>query len=377
SRMVTLDNQSEDLRQAGQDWRRIWKEDRDAASFNNLNGNILGIGVDLQRGVVSAASAEKLGESFQYVVEQPVHLPRQKSALIPVVQAAVEAARVSVYNPAVHAKFPLLGVKLKNTAGVNLMQGPVTVFDGPAYAGDARVMDLQPNEERLVTFALHLGSEVEAKPKAPPARLTKVSLKRGVAYTTTKQREERTYHAVNRSQTDRTLLVEHPYRPEFQIANGVKPAERTRGLYRFELKLPAGKSGDLEVAEERDVRQAVALTNSDEQQIHFFLQQPVLSVAVKQALERAQGLRGELAAVQRELQQAQRQLQQIEQDQGRLRANLKEMPPTAAAYKRYLEKFDQQETEIEKLQARRESLQQEEHKQKTGYDAYLMALDVQ
>ena len=53
------------------------------------------------------------------------------------------------------------------------------------------------------------------------------------------------------------------------------------------------------------------------------------------------------------------------------------MPPTAAAYKRYLEKFDQQESEIERLQAKRESLQQEEHKQRTAYEAYLMSLDVQ
>ena len=33
----------------------------------------------------------------------------------------------------------------------------------------------------------------------------------------------------------------------------LKPAERTRNLYRFEVKVPAGKSGDLEVVEERDL----------------------------------------------------------------------------------------------------------------------------
>ena len=33
-----------------------------------------------------------------------------------------------------------------------------------------------------------------------------------------------------------------------------------------------------------------------------------------------------------------------------MRANLREMPSTAEAYKRYLKKFDDQETQIEKLQ---------------------------
>ena len=31
----------------------------------------------------------------------------------------------------------MLGLRLKNTTGSHLMQGPVTVFEGSAYAGDA------------------------------------------------------------------------------------------------------------------------------------------------------------------------------------------------------------------------------------------------
>src|SRR5262245_29892800 len=333
--------------------------------------------LELRRGVASAATADKLGTNFRYQIEQPVNLPRQKSALLPIVQRDVDGSRVSVYNPAVHAKFPLHGLRLKNTTGVSLMQGPITVFDGSVYAGDARIMDLQPGEDRLLTYAIDLGCEVEAKSKNPPNRLTKVAIKKGVATTTTKLREERTYHAVNRADTERVVLIEHPYRPEFHLVGDLKPAERTRLQYRFEVKVPAGKDATQEIVEERDLVQTVALTNFDEQQIRFFLQQPVLSDAVRKALEQTVNLRGKLAGVQRELEQVNQSLKQIEQEQGRLRANLKEMPPTAAAYKRYLEKFDQQESEIEKLQAKRESLQQESHKQQTGYEAYLMALDVQ
>jgi hypothetical protein len=356
-------------------------DDGERAALGDTSGvfNNWGVGMPMgpPGGVATAATAEKLGTSFRYQIEQPINLPRQKSALLPIVQKDVDGSRVSVYNPAAHAKFPLHGLRLKNVTGLNLMQGPVTVFDGNVYAGDARIPDLQPGEDRLLTYAIDLGCEVEAKSKNPPNRLTKVAIKKGVATTTTKTREERTYHAVNRADTDRVLLIEHPYRPEFHLVNDLKPAERTRSLYRFEVKLPSGKDATQEVIEERDLVQMVTLTNSDEQQIRFFLQQPVLSDAVRQALEQTISLRGKLAGVQRELEQVNQSLKQIEQDQGRLRANLKEMPPTAAAYKRYLEKFDQQETEIEKLQAKRESLQQEEHKQRTGYEAYLMSLDVQ
>ena len=45
-----------------------------------------------------------------------------------------------------------------------LTQGPITVFEGSVYAGDTRVLDLQPDEERLVSYAIDLGTEVAAKP---------------------------------------------------------------------------------------------------------------------------------------------------------------------------------------------------------------------
>ena len=70
------------------------------------------------------------------------------------------------------------------------------------------------------------------------------------------------------------------------------------------------------------------------------------------------------------------QLRVISEDQVRLRANLREMPSTAAAYKRYLEKFDKQETEIEELQKSQKKLQQDEVKQRQDVDRYLIGLNV-
>jgi hypothetical protein len=52
------------------------------------------------------------------------------------------------------------------------------------------------------------------------------------------------------------------------------------------------------------------------------------------------------------------------------------MPPTAAAYKRYLEKFDAQEVEIEKLQADIKKLQKVEFNQKKELEDYLASLDL-
>ena len=47
------------------------------------------------------------------------------------------------------------------------------------------------------------------------------------------------------------------------------------------------------------------------------------------------------------------------------------MPATAAAYKRYLEKFDQQETQIEDYQKQIKALQGTEHKQRKEFEDFL------
>jgi hypothetical protein len=101
--------------------------------------------------VAAAASAAQLGDFFQYLIERPVTLPRQKSALLPIDGKDVEDSRVSIYNEGTQPKSPLLGLRLKNTSGLHLLRGPVTVFEGSSYAGDARIADLQPGEERLLS----------------------------------------------------------------------------------------------------------------------------------------------------------------------------------------------------------------------------------
>jgi hypothetical protein len=138
------------------------------------------------KGAEGRSQKEKLVDFFQYTVEKPLTVPRQKSVLLPIVGKEVEAGRVSIYNEGAQAKFPLLGLKLKNTSGLHLLQGPVTVFEGGTYAGDARILDLQPNEERLLSYAVDLGTEVKPEVTADSGRLTQVKVVKGVLYTTTK-----------------------------------------------------------------------------------------------------------------------------------------------------------------------------------------------
>jgi hypothetical protein len=333
--------------------------------------------LDVRKGVHSAVNATELGDFFQYQIEHPVTLPRQKSALLPIINQEVDGTRVSIYNEATHAKFPLLGLRFKNTTKLHLMQGPITVFDNNTYAGDARILDLQPKEERLISYAIDLGVEVEPVVHESKDRIIQVKIVKGVMQATHKVRDSKTYTIKNRTEHDRTVLIEHPYRQEFKLLTPEKADERARDVYRFEVPVAAGKTEKRDVVEETEQRQETAISNFDDQTVRFFLSQGATSEKVKAAIQQAVALKTKLAATQQEIAHKERRLKDIRDDQARLRANLKEVPPSSDAYKRYVKKFDEQETEIEQLQDAVKKLQEQEHQQQQGYEKFLIELTVE
>ena len=326
--------------------------------------------------VQSAATASALGDFFQYVVDHPVSLARQKSALLPIIGKDVEGTRLSIYNPSVQPKHPLLGLRFKNTTGAHLAQGPITLFEGSTYAGDARILDVQPNEERLIAYAIDLGTEVKIENGEHTSRVTQVKANKGIIITTSKQIEERVYKAVNRSEQDRTLLIEHPNRnnQQFKLVDTPKPIEETADLWRFQTALAAGKTVEFKVREEKEFPTSYQLSNAPDDQIRFFINLRETSPELKKQLQQALSLKGAWDGQRRELQQVAADLQRINQDQDRIRKNLRETPKEAPVYETYLKKLSDQEKELDTLTAKQKELMKAEFEAKKSYEDFLARL---
>jgi len=208
-------------------------------------------GLNFKEGIASVASAEELGDYFQYAIDQQITLPRQKSAMLPILDQTIEGSKVSIFNESVQAKFPLLGLRLKNTSGKPLTQGPITVYEEGVYAGDTRVLDLQPNEERLLSYALDQGTEVKTTMKESPG--PEMNFKIGTAQLTARftLHRTKTYHIKNRSPKTRTLVIEHPVQDAWKLVEPTKPADRTRDVYRFQVTVPANTAKEFKITEEQ------------------------------------------------------------------------------------------------------------------------------
>ena len=151
--------------------------------------------MDLRQGVSAAAQAGEAGSFFQYSLSLPVSLARQESAMLPIVGQDIEGRRVSIYSERTQPKHPMHGLKLKNTTGLTLMGGPITLFEAGSYAGDAQIDSLPAGAERLVSFALDLETEVAPAARSVPDRLVAVRIARGVLTSTVTYRREKAYTA--------------------------------------------------------------------------------------------------------------------------------------------------------------------------------------
>src|SRR5262249_17050447 len=111
-----------------------------------------------------------------------------------------------------------------------------------------------------------------------------------------------------------------------------------------------------EVANEREVVTETAGAMISNAELERMLKHPALSEAMKAAARKVLDQRNAIEAQAAQTTEVERRLNEISTEQDRLRKNLANLPPTSAAHKRYLEKFDKQETEIEGLQEQKKKL---------------------
>ena len=71
------------------------------------------------------------------------------------------------------------------------------------------------------------------------------------------------------------------------------------------------------------------------------------------------------------------QLKEITDEQARIKGNLEKLPPTSELYKRLIDKFDKEETALEKVQKQISEKVAEEKQQQKDFEQFLVNLNAQ
>lgn len=311
-------------------------------------------------GVTTAAKGQELNDLFEYRIEQPVTVLRDRSALIPIVQTKMDGERVAIYNEAVRQDRPYSGVLLKNLTDLTLESGSLTVIDGNAYAGEALMDRLKPKEQRLISFALDLGTSVRVRNTgdSEPAKLIKAV--NGVFQVHYFRGEQKTFEITNQTERPKVVYVEYPIREGWELSeDSPKPDYKTQRYYRFRVELGPLADKELKISVRQplmDTYQLTALTKVD---LLLFTSRGYINEATRAKLEKIIDIRSQMTQIETRLESFDDEVEKIEADQKRLRENIEALSKTAEAktlIARYISKAGEQETRLEEMEKERKTL---------------------
>lgn len=335
-----------------------------------LSNNALADGINLSdaitrpdSGVETAATGSEVGDLFEYRIEQPVTVPRDRSALIPILQTRMEGERVSIYNEGNRRDRAMGGMLLKNTSSLTLEGGALTVIDGDAYAGEALMERLKPGEERLISFALDLGTLVNASIKEDRAPAFMVRAINGVFQAHYYQTSKKIYTLTNQTDKPRVVFIEHPLRQDWTLTDDTaKPDAKTARYYRFRVPLGPHQKVELPVTERRALMDSYALMNFSRPDLELFIARNYIDAATRTVLEKILDVKSRMTLTDSRIEAIDKEVVEIGEDQGRLRDNIKALTATAEARQlisRYVSKADTQETRLEQLNKDKKTLNDE------------------
>ncbi len=326
------------------------------------------------------AQAVEAGELFQYQIDHPITVERQRSAMLPILSSAIEGRRVSIYNRADGSLYPMRGIELKNTSKLQLMPGPISVFDAGTYAGDAQIGHVPPGDKRLIAYSVDLDVTTIAKDDTV-ATIQKIRIVKGSIEQTIKQVATTAYAFKNKDQSrERTLIVEHPRMDQWQLVEGAenpKPVERADNLYRFEITIAPDKDGALRVSQEQVMRQSAGIFDMDFNWLSQQQQGGKMSQAALDAIREAARRRALVEDANRKIAAFEKQKGEIDLDQTRLRQNLTSIDKSSQLYARYMTKLSDQETKLDKLLDDLEKARQDAQRLQGELEAFISTLSVE
>jgi len=318
--------------------------------------------------IAAGADAEELGDLFEYRIAQPVTIRKNESALLPFLQQKIDGHKLLIYSDrqSIH---PTNAVMLVNDSGKTLDGGPITVYDGGVYAGEALVETLKSGDRRVISYAVDLGTRITDAFESRQAIVREMHAHHGVLTTKMAAEETRTYTIRNVDQKAKTLIVEHPIRQGYTVLNQ-KPASKTAANYRFEVPLAAAATGTFAVSEERIYDQTYAVSNSTPEQLVAYVRNRELSEAGRKQLEQIAAQKKSVAENAGALRDAEAQARQLTEDESRIRQNMMSLNSVSGQQQQvqnYARQLDAHEQQIAQLRDRQAELQ----RKKVALDAEL------
>jgi len=311
---------------------------------------------DLLSKEVAAAEGAAVGDLFEYNLKEKITVLKNQSALVPIVQAPIEAEKVTLVTSDEDGgpqATPLRALWLKNSSGLTLDGGTFNVLEQDSFAGEGIMELLHPGERRLLSFAADKAVRVAKRDVTGSKAVTRTTILKGVMAVHREEWDTTTYLIHNADVTSRQMILEYPIRSGWKLAEEMKPEETSATRYRFRVEVAPGKTEKFAIKESRGEVSRIHISTLTDNQVEAFVQEGAITPAVEAELQKVIAKKFEIAGVDQEIKARQQETESIEKGQTRLRENMKALkgsPEEKALLLRYAKELDGQEDRLASLQ---------------------------
>jgi hypothetical protein len=310
---------------------------------------------DLLSKVVAAAEGAAVGDLFEYNLKEKITVLKNQSALVPIVQAPIEAEKITLVTSDEEGGLqatPLRALWLKNSSGLTLDGGTFNVLEQDSFAGEGIMELLHAGERRLLSFAADKAVRVAKRDVTGSKAVTRTTILKGVMAVHREERDTTTYVIHNAEVTSRQIILEYPIRGGWKLAEEMKPEETSATRYRFRVEVGPGKTEKFAIKESRGEVSRIHISTLTDSQVEAFVLEGASTPGVEGELRKVIAKKFEIAGVDQEIKSRQQELEAIEKDQARLRENMKALkgsPEEKALLQRYTRELDGQEDRLDGL----------------------------
>jgi len=332
-------------------------------------------------GLAETAASGSAGDQFEFTIKKPVSLIRQQSAMLPLVEGDVKAEKLLVFSKeekeANCVYNPAICVELTNNTGIKLPAGPITVYDGRTYAGDALIKFFPEDEKRLISYGEDL-SVTGSFNNNVSEKVSLIKINNGFIILNKKKIYETVYTFRNAGKEAKKIIIEHHFNVNANLIRPKEYSEKTHNLYRFtEILPPSGDLINVSVIEEKSLREELQILNFNYEKLAGCLSnKDITNKAVKKVLQKVFNLNEKIIISENNLEELKKKRKNLIEKQERTRKNLEAAGNQSQQGKDYLERLAREDNEIDESEININAAKGEIEKAKKEYENYLLSLKI-
>jgi hypothetical protein len=322
---------------------------------------------ELESQVESSASGENVGALFRYDLKHPVTVPDRSSTLVSIINERVKGKEVVYFRPELmrgaSQVHPYRAVMFENNTGFSLEKGPVAIFAGGTFVGEAFLERMEQSSTTFLTYSIDGKVAMSPTSRNSQEGMRLLKIIDGMIVSEVLEVSSSIYKIDNRHAEDVVAYVKTPKKFGWKLRSKPDGTVELPDSFVVPVNVTKGDKVDLKIDWVKPVVRRVAIdTSLSTNVLKLYLKSGKATPSVQKSLDKIIKLKARIGDIDEDHARFQKQHYEATRDQNRVRDNLnllRKSPGNAGLRSELTKKLAKLEADLGKLSGKIVKLSEE------------------